>query len=268
MKTHLFNLVWLKAGGRLGWTFNMGDGTVADNVDTATNTSAAKESASFKSGCKPRRSGVRLEGHIDHILRRRIVLRERELIPKGLRSDLLDDFSLGNAYPPPEKWDVSRSYHQVGSTLQNLRTDTAEPRALNGSTISSTHTNFDGPDHGVGAGMNDLWSCVSPQSSALCAEGGGVGALTGSSRAMWQGSRVLAEKESLLDMLRSPNLAPGSPGQGSQSGLYHVFHRMLALPLALSPASACVCVWTRFIFPSRLTCRLPERERGEFVCVL
>jgi hypothetical protein len=246
-----------------------------DNGNTE-NTSAAKESASFKSGCKPRRSGVRLEGHIDHILRRRIVLRERELIPKGLRTDLLDDFSLGNAYPPPEKWDGSRSYQQVGSTSQNLRTDTAEPRALNGSTLSSTHTNFDGPDHCVGAGMNDLWSCVSPQSSAPCTEGGGVGALTGSSWAMWHGSRLLAEKlgfratekESLLDMLRSPNLAPGSPGQGSQSGLYHVFHRMLALPRALSPASACVCVLRRFIFPSRLTCRLSQRERGEFVCVL
>jgi hypothetical protein len=247
-----------------------------DNGNTE-NTSAAKESASFKSGCKPRRSGVRLEGHIDHILRRRIVLRERELIPKGLRTDLLDDFSLGNAYPPPEKWDGSRSYQQVGSTSQNLRTDTAEPRALNGSTLSSTHTNFDGPDHCVGAGMNDLWSCVSPQSSAPCTEGGGVGALTGSSWAMWHGSRLLAEKlgfratekESLLDMLRSPNLAPGSPGQGSQSGLmcFIACVSSHACPPACSVTCKCVCLCVNAFHLSLPPDLSPARERERRVCV-
>ena len=67
---------------------------------------AGERPPSAKGGYKPRRGGVRLEGHIDHILRRRIVLCERELIPKGLRPEVAaaDSSSLGSVCQPG-KWD-------------------------------------------------------------------------------------------------------------------------------------------------------------------
>ena len=70
--------------------------------EPANKAAAGDKLPSTRGGYKSRRSGVRLEGHIDHILRRRIVLRERELIPKGLRPEL--DMSICTVRPP-EKWD-------------------------------------------------------------------------------------------------------------------------------------------------------------------
>jgi hypothetical protein len=69
--------------------------------EPANKAAAGDKLPSTRGGYKSRRSGVRLEGHIDHILRRRIVLRERELIPQGLRPELA--MSLGTVRPPEKK---------------------------------------------------------------------------------------------------------------------------------------------------------------------
>ena len=190
-----------------------------------------------KGGYKSRR-GVRLEGHIDHILRRRIVLRERELIPKGLRPSggPAETMGVGLHHPPayhvagPEVWErfstpagtyggvvSERARHLqgeardgdgrggpfLGSTLASMPRG-RPPTKLELADHHGTHGSFDLAFGGAGA----PYHC------------GGVG-LEGDAQRnalLWSAGDGACDHErsaSLLDMLRLPHgQPPASPGSG------------------------------------------------------
>ena len=189
-----------------------------------------------KGGYKSRR-GVRLEGKIDHILRRRIVLRERELIPHGLRPDLLPVQPARAPEPavhqhtpaacPPEQWDrfsgrsdpygggagAGRMHFQAwgdgghGASSEGFLALPGMPR--------ERLAKFDQVDHYGAHGGFDL-SCTGPPSHPGV-EGGE--APRGSLRWSAGGGPGMDERNaSLLDMLRSPHgQPPSSHGSGQSS---------------------------------------------------
>ena len=199
-------------------------------------------SAPSKGGYKSRRNGVRLEGHIDHILRRRIVVRERELIPKGLRLDLAPEMSLGTTLNlgtrmcNSERWDgfgapamCSHSEHLGTMHLHGEAFGGAPHDSfMNALPSSGLYSRVDGHADGNeyhGARTHDCRRCASTSSDA-----GADGAL-GSSRGIWQGGST--DQLSLMHLLRAPSDAPSSHLQGNLSGLYS-FVFIVATSLCLS----------------------------------
>jgi hypothetical protein len=198
-----------------------------------------------KGGYKSRR-GVRLEGQIDHILRRRIVLRERELIPHGLRPDLLPAqpapavHEHAPAACPPEQWDrfsgrgdpyagagAGRMYFQAwGDGVPGATCDGFLASMLPRERLAK----FDQVDHYGTHGGFDL-SCAGPPSHPGM-EGGE--APRGSLHWSAGGGPGMDERNaSLLDILRSPHgQPPSSPGAGLISARFlHCLLRHAIRPL-------------------------------------
>jgi hypothetical protein len=185
---------------------------------------AGERPPSAKGGYKPRRGGVRLEGHIDHILRRRIVLRERELIPKGLRPEVAaaDSGSLGSVCQPG-KWDgfgapFGSQLHGVpGAGFHPLWGPGTSQGAAVGSLLDSSPSAMakDLDRFGAEAGFHDFRRTGS---SPTHYGGGHSGAASppGISRGAWPGPANhlggADQQMSLLDMLRSPGAAAAPPG--------------------------------------------------------
>lgn len=230
-----------------------------------------------------------MQGHIDHILRRRIVLRERELIPKGLRPDVDTDFSLGTACPA-ERWDgLSTPAVQLNSLpvanglcsqLWGCGPGTQDASflgsLLGSSSLASIKVDQSQSSENFGVvGMHDFRRCGSSHSSHAGADGSLIssGAVLG-----WNGGGTCIEvasqstdmPASLLDMLRSSdgvaNSSPHSHGPIPGVGCYSHTDRLQSHAGEFG-VDVCagvwegVCVGGEFLLPTSLAFMMQERTQ-------